>query len=94
LKIWGSHRRELEKIRNAFGGYRTTEQITLHFIASVIPQERLLFRRFDAFGNDGQFEGSAQFRWYFGCLDPSSLPKVSIILNSDHTQPVVVRMFT
>jgi hypothetical protein len=25
--------------------------------------------------------------------DPSSLPKVSITLNSDHTQPLVVRLF-
>ena len=34
------------------------------------------------------------FRWYVGCLDPNSLPKVSITLNSDHTQPLVVRVFS
>jgi len=33
LKIWRSHRRESKKSRDAFGGYRTAEQIALHFIA-------------------------------------------------------------
>src|SRR5215813_12315506 len=32
------------------------------------------------------------FRWYVGCLGPRGLPKVSITLNSDHTQPLVVQI--
>jgi len=60
LKIWRSYRRKPKKSRDAFGGYRTAEQIAPHFIASVIPEECFLFRRFDPLGNDRQPQSLAE----------------------------------
>ena len=60
LKIWRRNGWEPEKRRDAFGGYRPAEQVTLYFIASMVPKVPFLFRCFDSFSNNRQAQSLAQ----------------------------------